>query len=140
MRGRLAMLILAGLATSASASAERVNLNPGARVCDATDCYALSPKGLSVVVWQRIPGGGIQFQWKGELLTADAHSIDDTVQTCDWGSYRDQRTYLCDGFPARPLSEDEARPARHGRPTPEVAAWLRASGQYASYYGADAAQ
>lgn len=134
MRAFLGVLVLVGLAVTGPASAgELVNLAAGARVCDAADCFVLSPKALSVQVWQTMPDGGVQFAWKGGLLTARAAGIQTDVQVCGWGSYRGTRTYLCDGYPARARPDIEARPRRLPT-TPEVAETLKEHGLYRAYF------
>lgn len=136
MRVRLAVLALLAATVGASAG-QRVNLAPGARVCDATDCRVLSSEGLSVEVWQTIPGVGIQFLWKGQMLTAQAASIDEDVQVCDWGPYEGRRTYLCDGYPARERAAEAPRPKRRTAMGPAVTAELKRIGRYAEFYPAD---
>lgn len=129
-------ICLALVALTTTAQAERINLKPGARVCDAAECFALSDRGLSVKVWQRLSNGGVQFEWRNDLLSADAASLDVEAQDCDWGTFKGRRAYLCDDYPAEARPLDEARPPRSPRPTREVAEALQAIGLYEREYPA----
>ncbi len=129
-------LCLGLLTLATSAHAERVNLKPSARVCDAAACFPLSQRAVSVKVWQRLSNGGIQFEWHGDMLSAETTSLDAEAQDCDWGTYKGRRTYLCDGYPAEARPLEEARPARTHRPTAAVAEALQAYGLYEKNYPA----
>lgn len=132
----LALLVLGAVPAGA---AERVNLVPGARVCDATDCFVLDASAVSVTVWQTISDGSVQFQWKGALLTARAGLVDRDVQDCAWGTLKGERAFLCDGEPRAALAETAPRPKRRWqrRPEPEVVAALKSAGLYDRYYPAE---
>lgn len=134
----LTLLALLVLGPVHAGAAERVNLTPGARVCDATDCFVLDANAVSVTVWQTISDGSVQFQWKGALLTARAGLVDREVQDCDWGTHKGARAFLCDGEPRAPLAETAPRPKRpwQRRPDPEVVAALKSAGLYDRYYPA----
>lgn len=132
----LALAALIALGTTSALAAERVNLRPAARVCDATDCFTLDARAVAVTVWQSIGDGSIQFRWKGALLTATADAVDRDVQECGWGEVKGERAFLCDGEPHAPLAEAAPLPRRgwSRRPDPEIVAILKSTGVYRHYY------